>query len=242
MKRKMFLFLILFGFAVTGLSQKKASASENRAPVQPEIYPPSAQVHGRGQVDWLISFWEWTLRVRADRNPVFDATGQFCREDQSGKLFYLSSMFIIPGGTAVRNCTVPSDVSVYIPILGTFCSPVTDGTTTTTESRACARAYGDNVVNTQLWINNQPTDFTRHRFTGGPFSLNVPDGNIFELFGFPPGGFEIENGILDGYSVILKPMRPGQHRIRVYGENNQFPGFFWDITYNLNVTPSANDH
>lgn len=242
MKQKTMLFLVMLSLAIAGFGQKKAAEPENRAPIQPAIYPPSAQVRGRSQVDWLISFWEWTLRVRSDRNPVFDTTGQYCREDQSGKIFYLSSLFIIPGGTVVRNCTVPTDVSVYIPILGTFCSPVTDGTTTTAESRACARAYGDNVVNTQLWINNQTVDFTRHRFTGGPFSLNVPNGNIFELFGFPPGGFEIEKGILDGYSVILKPMKPGSLRVRVYGENNQYPGFFWDITYNLNVVPDPQGH
>ena len=89
-----------------------------------------------------------------------------------------------------------------------------------------------------MQIDGQEIDFQNHRFHAGPFDVDAPDGNILEPFGFPPGGFLIEDMFTDFYAVMIPPMSVGEHTIHVHGEYTQYPGFFWDITYNLTIVPA----
>ena len=49
------------------------AANEN-----PRIVPIHATPHGRSYGEWGAAWWNWAASVPKDRNPVADATGEFC--------------------------------------------------------------------------------------------------------------------------------------------------------------------
>jgi hypothetical protein len=235
------LFTIVLAFllmAAPVLAENQLSNETSMVVGQRGVYPPNARPYGVSQEEWHARFTNWWIGIPEVRHPMYDPDGRFCQENQSGKVFFLSSVFLDPGGTFVRNCTVASNKALFLPVSGTFCSPFTDGTTTPEESTECAQFFTDAAINLAVQIDGREIRWQNHRSTTAPFNMYAPDGNVLEPFGFPTGGFPIDDAVADGYMLMLKPMSVGQHTIHVYGENLFFPGAFWDLTLNLNVVPA----
>jgi hypothetical protein len=211
---------------------------ENKSPDRDQdvAYSPSDRPFGVSQSKWQERFTQWWLSIPADHNPMVDPDGRYCGEGQSGPVFYLGSVFIVPGGTVERNCTVRSNKAIYIPVTGSFCSPFTDGTTTPAESLACAQFFTDNSFDVFLEVDGRRIRWEYYRVSTGTFSAYVPAGGILGN----AGPVAVTDIVADSYSVMLEPMPAGRHTIHVGGKNNLFPGQFWDLTVKLRVTPA--DH
>lgn len=221
MKRKVCLLLVLVGL-VTAFS---AHAHK--------VYPPNAKPFGLSQATWQARFTQWWISIPADRHPFFDATGSFCQEGQEGPVFFLGSVFIAPGGIVTRSCTVPSKKAIYLPVTGSLCSPVTDGTTTPAQSRECARVFADNAFDVFVDIDGVSIDIADYRTATETFDGLFPAGGLFG--NSEPLG--VEDIVADGYNLMLPPQSVGHHLIRVRGKNHLFPGNSWDLTYYLTVVP-----
>src|SRR4051794_39319289 len=59
----------------------------------PGIYPINSKPLGHSYGEWAASFWQWALSIPADRNPLFDTTGEFAGEGQSGPMWFLPGTF-----------------------------------------------------------------------------------------------------------------------------------------------------
>jgi hypothetical protein len=197
------------------------------------VYPPSARPFGLSQFEWQVRFTQWWMSIPADRHPFFDTDGRFCHEAQSGPVFFLGSVFIDPGGQVTRSCTVPSGKVLFLPVTGSLCSPLTDGTTRPRESRQCARAFTDNAFDVFVEIDGEAIDFDDYHTSTPTFDAFVPAGGLLGN----SDSVLVEDIVADGYELMLPPPSIGHHVIRVRGKNHLYPGAFWDLTYSLTVAP-----
>lgn len=230
-------FLLVLGvltLLLTSAYGQKLSPRESLAGGSP-VYSPKARPYGQSQAQWLEGIWRWTTAVTADRSPHLDPDGRFCHEGQSGPVFYLSSVFIPPGGDYIRSCTIPSNVAIFLPVTATFCSPFTDGTANPEESEQCARAFTDAAIDIAVDIDGVPIDWQEFRATTGPFDIEVTANSVFGN----ADPFIIEDAVADGYSIMLPPLSVGMHTLHVHG-NNSIPvvNFPWDVTFLLTVEPA----
>ncbi|MGP3635993.1 hypothetical protein ACTU45_21985 [Streptomyces sp. 24-1644] len=59
-------------------------------------------------------WWKWALSAPDDRCPVQDTTGEHAAWKQPDDLWFLAGTY---GGRVVRRCAVPSDRSLFFPVL-----------------------------------------------------------------------------------------------------------------------------
>ena len=129
------------------------------------------------------------------------------------------------GGDATRTCTVPAKTALFFPVINSFLS-------------AEEAAYPEgptNFVDTAL-ANGEPyatldgEDLKIKRIATGPFTLILPDPNIF---GLPAGPYE-HLAVSDGLWVYLpQGLKPGEYTLKFGGDFGDFFGL--NVTYNLIV-------
>src|SRR5262245_60041991 len=65
-------------------------------------------------------WWQWVMAIPASRSPVYDRNGNDCGIAQRGDTWFLAGS---TGGVITRSCTVPAGVSLFVPVVNTFCFP-----------------------------------------------------------------------------------------------------------------------
>src|SRR4051812_21267521 len=75
---------------------------------------PNAHPYGQSYGQWAADWWQWALAQPAATNPLLDATGARCANDQHGRVWFLAGT---TGGDANRTCTVPRGTAILIPVL-----------------------------------------------------------------------------------------------------------------------------
>jgi hypothetical protein len=152
-------------------------------------------------------------------------------------------MFFAPvslGGVVKVTCTIPDSKAIFLTVLTSECSsiegPPFNGSNPQ-ELRQCNGAVTDPLdPNTlTLTVNGTPIVSNLRRFrVQTPFFefIMPPEDNLFNQPGVTSAGSE-----LDGYFVILKPLRPGKYIIHFGGAFTAGPaaGFSADTTLNLRV-------
>jgi hypothetical protein len=198
------------------------------------IYLVDSEPFGIPYYKWTESWWNWLVSIPSSSNPALDMDGKECQKGMHYKypvLFLAGSL----NGTASRNCTVPSDVSIFFPATTSYCYNTLVVNRTEDQLRACASLQKSNI-NTQVSIdgsdlNTFAYDITNARMQSNLFGIEVPDNNIL--------GISAQNvsGIAAGDWVFLKPsvFSPGSHKISFVGNLNETSS---DVTYSLNITGS----
>jgi hypothetical protein len=201
------------------------------------VFPPDATVFGMTYGQWSAAWWQYVLSIPISANPTFDATGQHCGVHQTGLVFFLAGEG--DGKTVTRECTVPSDTPLFIPIINAECSNVEQPPffgSTDAERLACAQDLIDGVSigSLKATIDGVEVHGLRDfRVQSPPFDFTMPaQNNILYVSGETAGRSES-----DGYWLMLEPLSPGPHVLHFEGAVVSGPGkgFSQNVTYNLTV-------
>jgi hypothetical protein len=201
------------------------------------VVPPDVVVFGKTYEEWSAVWWQWNFPIPVPSNPTFDTTGQHCGVRQSRPVFFLAG--IATGEPVTRECTVPSDTPLFLPLINAECSNVEQPPffgRTDAERLACAQEVIDGVSIDSLKASIDGVavggleDF---RVQSPPFDFRMPaQNNILDLPGVTSG-----RSASDGYWLMLEPLSPGPHVIHFEAVVVSGPGagFSQNVTYNLTV-------
>jgi hypothetical protein len=140
-------------------------------------------------------------------NPMVDDTGEDCANNQTGPVWFLAGT---GGGAVTRECTIPSDKGILIPIINVECDSASGSGDTEAELRSCAKADQDTVIAKEITIDGVNVgNLDSYRFQSPLFNLTFPENNIA---GIAP---QTTKAISDGYWILLEPLSPGSHEIHV---------------------------
>jgi hypothetical protein len=150
---------------------------------------------------------------------------------QNGPVWYLES--VLGGGTWTRDCTIPCDKALFFPTEACVADTVGFGPPLSVEQlRALCKRQVDkvNINNYVVTIDGQRlAGLDKLRFVTDVFAVTVPEDNIYDYMGVPWPAGVVFPVIADGYYVMLAPLPPGDHTLRVV-----YPGSL-DMTYNLHI-------
>jgi hypothetical protein len=198
------------------------------------IYLVDSEPFGIPYFKWTESWWDWLVSIPSSSNPALDIDGKECQKG----MHYEYPVFFLTGslnGTSSRDCTIPSDVSIFFPATTSYCYNSAVDNRSENQLRACASLQKSNM-NTKVTIdgsdlNTFAYDITNARVQSNLFGIEVPDDNIL--------GISAQNisGIAAGDWVFLKPsvFSPGIHKISFAGNLNETLS---DVSYSLNITGS----
>jgi hypothetical protein len=217
-----------------------ASDVAARAEGDPRVFPIQSTPYGRSYGQWAVAQIQWTMSIPIATSPwATDTTGEFAGIGQSGPVWFLGGSL---GGSFTRRFNMPAGKAIFVPVnLWIFgatafdCDPSNPGVVCDIPSLiTAAAAAADSAVLLEVDVDGQPIrQIQRYRATSpAPFSVTVPEDNISSV---PAGTYYPQ--VADGYFLILKPLRTGEHTIRVRVINAN--GFEGDLIYNINVVPSS---
>jgi hypothetical protein len=189
------------------------------------IVEPGKEFKGKSYNE-LVSDWNnWLVKEPIATNPAFDPDGRFCDRNQEGIVWFLASTFV---GVADRTCDVPADKAIFISLGGVFISFSPDfpvardpclSLETTLERVRCDVNNDVQLaprISFKASIDGVPVkDLFAFRAQSPPggFTLRIPEGSLFTEFGFSPG--DRFPAVADGYFLLLKPLKPGEHTLSV---------------------------
>jgi hypothetical protein len=174
------------------------------------VSPPDSKPYGLTYGEWTAKWWQWALSMPEPLNPTIDDTGRNCANNQTGPVWLLAGT---NGGTVTRECTIPSDKGILIPIINVECDTATDPALhTEAELRACAKADQDTVIGKEITIDGLNVgNLDSYRFQSPLFNLTFPQNNIA---GVAP---QTTKAVSDGFWILLEPLPPGMHEIHFKG-------------------------
>ena len=196
------------------------------------IYLVDSEPFGIPYSNWTESWWNWSLSIPKDSNPALDMSGKQCQQGMQHEypVFFLVGSL---NGTANRNCTIPSNLSLFFPATTSFCYN-TDSAKRTEDILSGCASLQKSDTNTNVMIdgtdlNTFAYDITNARVQSNLFGVNVPEDNILDI---SPKSI---SGIAAGDWVFLKPtaLTPGTHEVSFTGNLN---GTRSDVSYSLKVT------
>jgi hypothetical protein len=90
-----------------------------------EFYGSGSNPHGITYGAWTTKWWKWFFSIERARNPVFDMTGRYANEKQSGPTWFLAGTWVSEKRRfPFRRCVIPSGVSVLFPVLNCEVNPL----------------------------------------------------------------------------------------------------------------------
>jgi hypothetical protein len=197
------------------------------------VLPPDSKPSGLTYGEWTAKWWQWAYLAPEADNPLVDDTGRNCANNQTGPVWFLAGT---GGGAVTRECTIPSDKAILIPIINVICDSATDPSfDTEAELRACAKADQDTVIGKEITVDGiNIGNLDSYRFQSPLFSLIYPENNIA---GLAP---QTAQAVSDGFWILLEPLSPGTHEIHfkaALGDPNAIStaNFALDVTYLLTV-------
>jgi hypothetical protein len=205
-------------------------------------------------------WWQWITEIPREINPLLDKTGDNCDVNQQGAVWFLVGT---PGdtqagnlitGSAERECTIPEEKKILIPIINAACMELTDDETVRNITgipagqpipeaqleealRQCAVEIIDGVNLLEFSIDGKNiTNFEKFRVQSPLFNLTLRDDNPFDIVKDFPG--IPQRAVSDGYYVLVKGLEPGEHTIEFKGGISGV--FETQVTYHLTIEPTNN--
>jgi hypothetical protein len=207
-----------------------------------EIYAPGTHPYGKSYGQWATAWWQWALSVPAANNPVLDSTGANAGVGQQGPVWFLGSTF---GGPEERTLTIPNGKGIFLPVyqwgfgssLGD-CDPSNPGVVCNVDDlRASAAAATTSVQSMRVTVDGDPIEHLRGYRAVSPnaFKVVLPAGNVPQSFRLnTPAGTYFPQ-VADGYWLMLAPLEPGRHNIRVHVVPDAAYGTPFDVVYHITV-------
>ena len=189
----------------------------------------SGQTANQGQdlKELTEAWWTWALTDPSPAVGDYDVGDPQCEGEFVEGVFFLAGT--LGGGDATRTCTVPADTALFFPVMNAFC------TEDEPNYPQCARGPVNTALATgEAYATLDGEDLKIRRLATGPFTLILPEDNIFGL----PGGPYEHRAISDGLWVYLpEGLKKGKHTL-TFGANFTKPDgsdFSMNITYKLIV-------
>jgi len=181
------------------------------------IFPVNSRPYGKSYGEWAAAWWQWAMSMPADRSAVTDDTGEFFNESQGGPVWFRGSF----GTSSERTSTMPSGKALFMPVYqwifgaGVFdCDPTVPGVPCVVEDLyASAARNTEKATVLEVSIDGVPVRNVRDFRARSPeaFSVTYPDNSAV---GVPAGTYA--PNVTDGYWLMLAPLSPGVHTLRVH--------------------------
>jgi hypothetical protein len=170
------------------------------------VFPPDSEPYGLTYGEWTAKWWQWTISMPEADNPSVDDIGKNCANNQTEPVWFLAGTF---GGAVTRECTIPSEQAILIPVVNVECDSATDPSLDTeAELRACAKADQDTVIGKEITVDGiNIGNLDIYRFQSPLFNYTFPENNIA---GVAP---QTAKAVSDGFWILLEPLPPGSHEI-----------------------------
>ena len=205
----------------------------------PGVFPPESKPYGLTYPEWTAKWWQWAYSMPEADNPSIDDTGKNCANNQSGPVWFLTGTF---GGAVTRECTIPSDKGILVPIINAACDSATEPSIDTeAELRSCAKADQDTVIEKEIIVDGLNVgNLDGYRFQSPLINLTFPENNIA---GVTP---QTAKAVSDGFWILLEPLSPGRHEIHfkaALGDPTAtgFTNFALDVKYLLTIVEVQTD-
>ena len=197
------------------------------------VFPPDSKPYGLTYGEWTAKWWQWAYSMPEAVNPLIDDTGRNCANNQTGPVWFLAGT---GGGAVTRECTIPSDKGILIPIINVECDSATDpALDTESELRACAKADQDTVIAKEIIVDGLNVgNLDGYRFQSQLFNLTFPENNIAGV------AAQTAKAVSDGFWILLEPLPPGNHEVHFKGllgdpTTTGLANFALDVRYLLTV-------
>ena len=186
----------------------------------------AAEPYRQLQREW----WQWAMSIPASINPIYDKTGNRCGLAQRGEYWFLAGS---TGGKLTRDCVIPPDVKLLVPIVNNFCFPdaTIDAATCISETDGFITSYGR--ADLTLKADGQPVPYSDVRDTSEWFISIDANG----MFGYKPGVYKAN--IARGYWGVIdtSSWAPGTtHTVELAASG----AFSLAVTYRLTVAVHSN--
>jgi hypothetical protein len=181
---------------------------------------------GKDLKELTEAWWTWALAVPSPMQGDYSSPDPRCEGEFVEGVFFLAgtSPLVQTEGDATRTCTVPADTALFFPAINAFC------TEDEPDYPQCARRPVNRALATgEAYATLDGEDLKIRRLATGPFTLILPEPNIF---GLQAGPYE-HRAISDGLWVYLpEGLEPGEYTLQFGGPLGDFPV---NITYELIV-------
>lgn len=185
-------------------------------------------------------YWTKIFETPKDQNPATDPDGS--RHDVTTNPVYCACDMIAKE-PVIRTLDISADKSIFIPVndVGVSERELNPGENEK-HLKGHAKKDEDSATDVKLTIDDKVYDLKdlkdkQYRIGDpiGPFEVVIPDN---PLDGLEPPGKCL--AVADGYYVIIKPLAPGPHTIKIEAgvskPHKENEPWYEDVTYKLNVT------
>ncbi|MGQ0612727.1 MAG: hypothetical protein ACT4PV_03120 [Planctomycetaceae bacterium] len=187
-------------------------------PASLAVVTPGDLYAGKTYEQWTQEWWRWLMGIPSGINPA-QAANENLQTNQSGPVFFLTGV----EGPVTRSVTVPQGTAILFPMINVLMDfPCPDpafqpapGQTLLAFLRGEADALMSLVIHLEAEIDGVPIpDLFNNRITTGLFSFTGhPSLTNFDpcITGSP------QQGLSDGYWILVNPLPVGTHRIHLRG-------------------------
>jgi hypothetical protein len=170
-------------------------------------------------------WWQWISGIDSTVVNPFTNTGQAgCDvglQDNNRLLFLVgSSRDSVTGAFPEHECGIPQGTAILFPIVNVVCDTLEDPPffgANERDQRICANNLADTAFNLTVNIDGyEVKKLEQYRIDSpaGGFNLTAVENNPVVI---PPGN---GTGVADGFWILLKPLKPGEHTITFSGALN----------------------
>jgi len=192
-----------------------------------QVLPPHSVVADQSVAEWTVEYFKWQWLQPTNQNPAFDSDGSRANNGQSGPVFFVTGGFY-SGPQRPRHYTVPEGKYLLIPLLTIEVENIDITPARSAEQlRDIAAEIIDTTVELRAVVDgvSVPGLFA-YRERAPLFSLFVDSADNLLSYGYqhPVVGL-IDPIVVEGYWLMLAPLRPGTHSIifgGTYGPPNDY--------------------
>jgi hypothetical protein len=246
--------VLIFGCVVLVALAGLTTATSVAGPgATPGVLPPQSHAFGKTYDEWAAAWWQWSLSIPKDVNPMLDTTGANAALGQDGHVWFLAGIWG-GNGTYVRTCNVPAGKALFFPIYNNIW--------VTTPGDYLPMGYDDPVdywADNEEWVRNYigglnaavkilsieidgvPVPDPGYRVSSPAFAVTFPEDPVWD------GIFDwgVEAGVpawptIDEGScyLMLAPLSVGEHTIHFETWVSTDKVYDQDVTYHLTVGPA----
>lgn len=199
----------------------------------------NAKTLGYTPAQWCARWWQWANSIPAASNPIIDQTGEFAAVGQNGPVWFIGGV-LGNSGTAERTIKIPAGKALFMPVLnGMYFNYENDPAPFTREQMRQGVSDYVNAADSEslsaVLNGSEIPGLEKFRFFAEFLDTAFPEDNAWTAIGAPvPAGL---NGpaATDGYWLMLRPLPPGTHELRLRGSIRSPYNFDLDVTYHITV-------
>jgi choline dehydrogenase-like flavoprotein len=219
----------------------RAQAHEHDADnPNPALYELDAHPKGHSQDHWAEEWWRWVYSIPEATNPVFGTSSDFSQH-QRGPVYFLSGNARRAPVTVTRGKAIAYSLST---VLNDY--PCPDPTFKPAPGQslfdfliAGARDGNKNVASIDVSIDGQAlVDLMNYRVDSDDIFHFTGDISMQPLDGCVTG--MRQQGVVDAYIIMLKPLSVGPH-VLISTVTNKAGQKFGPYTININVVADGDD-